>query len=230
MRIVPEIGSASVVLVGNFNPAIFTPAWFELHELLPTKAAENANLQIAQGQLTVFSTDWFQLQVTTERFVVETSQAPHVRLCDLVVPIFKIHLPHSPLSALGINFSVHFQVRDSAARDRIGRSLAPVDPWGVWSDKIGLNGDQGGMSSLTMSGANPEGRAEGHRINVTVESSNRVGQGRLGVYVAINDHYAVDSDSPRAGQHLIGLLEANFTRSLNRSTEIVDQIMSLAED
>ena len=35
MRIEPEISGVSVVLLGDFNPAIFTPAWFALHGLLP---------------------------------------------------------------------------------------------------------------------------------------------------------------------------------------------------
>ena len=34
MRIEPEISGVQVVLVGDFNPAIFTPAWFALYRLL----------------------------------------------------------------------------------------------------------------------------------------------------------------------------------------------------
>ena len=76
MRIEPEISSVSVVLLGKFNPAIFTPAWFALHDLLPKNAADNATLQIAHEQVTEFSTDWLHLQVTVGRFLVATSQAP----------------------------------------------------------------------------------------------------------------------------------------------------------
>ena len=48
MRIEPEISSVSVILLGDFNPAIFTPAWFALHDLLPKGAAESADLNVAQ--------------------------------------------------------------------------------------------------------------------------------------------------------------------------------------
>ena len=34
MRIEPETSGVSVVVLGTFNPAIFTPAWFELHGVL----------------------------------------------------------------------------------------------------------------------------------------------------------------------------------------------------
>ena len=47
MKIEPEISGASVVLVGNFNPAILTPAWFELNGLLPEGTAEGADLHLA---------------------------------------------------------------------------------------------------------------------------------------------------------------------------------------
>ena len=229
MRIEPEISSVSVVLLGKFNPAIFTPAWFALHDLLPKNAADNATLQIAHEQVTEFSTDWLRLQVTVERFLVATSQAPYIRLRDLVARIFREHLYHTPINALGINRDVHFRVSSFAARDRIGKMLAPVKPWGDWGHDLGLDGEQGGMTSLRMTRVDPEGRPKGGRINVTVEPSNRIGQGRFGVYVKVNDHYAIDDTSPGAGQRLIRLFEDNFDTSLSRCDGIIDHIMSLAQ-
>ena len=96
MRIEPDISGASVVLLGKFNPSIFTPAWFALHSLLPKGAAEDATLQVAHQQVTAFSTDWLRLEVTANRFLVETLQAPYIRLCDLVACVFKEHLYHTP--------------------------------------------------------------------------------------------------------------------------------------
>ena len=118
MRIEPEISGAAVVLLGDFNPAILTPAWFAMHELLPKAAAENANLEVAHRQATVFSTEWLNIQVTTDRFMADTQQAPHVRVRDLVVRAFNEHLHHTPVKALGINRNVHFRVGSSSGRDR----------------------------------------------------------------------------------------------------------------
>ena len=42
MRIEPEISGVQIVLVGDFNPAIFTPAWFALYRLLPESVASSA--------------------------------------------------------------------------------------------------------------------------------------------------------------------------------------------
>ncbi len=230
MRIEPEFSDVSIVLLGKLNPAIFTPAWFALHELLPESVVDTAQLQVAHQQVTEFSTDWLRLQVTPERFSAETSLAPHIRLRDLVVRVFKDHLHHTPITAFGINWQVHFRVGSCAERERIGRTLAPVEPWGALAKQIRLDGERSGMTSLTMMQGDPEGRPKGDSINITVEPSNRIGEGRLGVYVRVNDHYSAESASSETTRHLMGLLEKNFETSITRSDGIIDHIMSLAQN
>jgi hypothetical protein len=227
MRIVPEISGTSIVLVGSFNPAIFTPAWFELHGLLPQGTAEIATLEIAHGQATAFKADWLHLNVVPERFTVDTTQAPDVRIRDLVVRVFREHLNHTPLNAVGINRDVHFNVRSLEDRDRIGRRLAPIEPWGEWAEELGLDGMFGGMTSLTMTQVDPEGRPKGGRINVKVEPSVRIGGGRTGVYVNVNDHYQRDADQVEVAESVIEMLEHHFDASVQRSNRLIDHVMSL---
>ena len=227
MRIVPEISETSIVLVGSFNPTIFTPAWFELHELLPPGTAEIATLEIAHAQATAFKADWLHLSVVPERFAVDTTQAPDVRIRDLVARTFGEHLNHTPLDALGINRNVHFSVRSSIDRDRIGRTLAPIEPWGKWAEELGPDGMSGGMSSLTMTQFAPEGRPEGGRINVKVEPSVLIGGGRTGVCVNVNDHYALVADEPQKADAGMEILENHFDASIQRSNRLIDHVMSL---
>ena len=105
--------------------------------------------------------------------------------------------------------------------------LAPVEPWGTLGEELGLDGEHGGMTSLTMSQVEPKGRPAGGRINVQVEPSKRIGGGRTGVYVQVNDHYALaDTDSNSAAPSM-ELLEINFEPSMIRSEAIIDHIMSL---
>lgn len=227
MRIVPEISGTTIVLVGNFNPAIFTPAWFELHGLLPQGTAEIAKLEVAHAQATAFNAEWLNLNVMAERFSVETVQAPDVRVLDLVVRTFKEHLNHTPLKALGINRVVHFDVENLANRDRIGGMLAPAGPWGAWGEQFGVDGRHGGLTSLTMSQNDPDGRPKGGRINVKVEPSTRIGEGRTGVYVNVNDHYECDTNQRDTADAVIQLLADNFDASVKRSDKLIDQVMSL---
>lgn len=228
MRIEPAISGVEVVLVGDFNPSIFTPAWFAMHSLLPQAAADTAELEIAHRQATVFSTEWLNIQVTTDRFTAATRQAPHVRVRDLVVRVFREHLHHTPLKAMGINRDVHFQVGSLAERDRIGRALAPTEPWGRWRQELELGGEHGGMTSLTMSQLRPADRPPGGAVNVKVEPSHRVGDERTGVYVGVNDHYAVADAVSGGSAPLMEFLNDRFDASIRRSDDIIDHIMSLA--
>ena len=101
MRIVPEISGVSVVLLGDFNPAIFTPAWFVLHGLLPEDVAESAELRIAHRQVTEFVAEWLRIQVTSERFFAETLQAPPVRLHATSSPGHsEEYLHHTPITSI----------------------------------------------------------------------------------------------------------------------------------
>ena len=229
MRIEPEIDGISIVVVGNFNPAIFTPAWFALHELLPEEAAASASLQIAHPEITQFQSNWLNLQVTTDQFIAQTTQAPYIRVCDLAVRVFKEHLPHTPLRAFGINRDVHFCVDMRSEKDRIGRTLAPVEPWGTWGQQLGTSGEQGGMTSLTMTQVAIEGRPADDQINVTVGPS-RIGEGILGVYVRVNDHHtAGETDGLKASGRLMEILEKNFDNSLANGEMIINHVMSLAK-
>ncbi len=230
LRIEPEIDDTTVVLVGDFNPAVFTPAWFVLHDLLPESAADGAKVEVVHPRTTVFSFDWLRLQVTVERFIAGTAQAPRIRVRDFVARAFTERPNHTPLRAFGINREVHFPVRDRAEMDRIGRTLAPVEPWGAWGRDLEPDGEHGGMTSLRMSQVKIEGRPPEDQINVTVEPSIPiVGQGRCGVYVHVNDHYTTGNSGSEAGEHLMKRLESDFEVSLERGNGIVDHVMSLAK-
>ena len=230
MRIEPEIAGVTVVMCGQFNPAIFTPAWFGWHGLLSEKLVDSADLKINHPQIAEFNADWLNMHVVLGRFLIGTDQSPVVRLRDLAIRIFREHLPHTPLNAMGINREVRFPMESISERDRLGRLLAPVEPWGDWGKKLEPDGNHGGMTSLTMSQVNPEGRPPGGQINVQVEPYTQIDQGRLGVIVRVNDHYTNENVESRMGtSKIVELLEENFDESLRRADEIINHIMSLTE-
>ena len=227
MRISPEITGASLVLLGNFNPSIFTPAWFGWRGLLPEQTADAAELTVAQPQITSFKVDWLEFRAVPDRFSLSSTQEPFIRLRDLGVRIFTEQLPHTPLHSLGINRQVHFLVATLEDRDRIGRQLAPVKPWGKWAEALEPDGRHGGMTSLTMTQVDIAGRPPGGLINATVQPSTRFGNDRAGVFVEINDHYVVADKTATA--ELMDLLESNFEDSLARAEDVIDTVMSLQE-
>lgn len=226
-RIEPEIAGVGIVLLGDFNPAILTPAWFALNQLLPKGLADDAELTVAHPQHTEFRADWLRLQVTPPFFSASTDDAPYSRLRDLVSILFLEILPHTPLRSLGINRSVHFRVESLEQRDRIGRRVAPTEIWGDWSEDLGATGREGGMTSLTMTQVSVPGRPRGDRINTRVEPSALLDNVENGVFVQVNDHY-VPEDTEGAAAYLTKSLAQNFANSLRKSDRIIDRVMSLA--
>jgi hypothetical protein len=214
------------------NPKIFSPDWFARHQLISGEQAEKAEVQIIHRNVTQFNVDWLSVIVDAQRFQVTTTEAPYVRLHDLVVRTFKELLPHTPITMLGINRDVHLNLGKQEIRDRIGHILAPPEAWGEWAPKIksGVGEKHGGMVSLTMQQRDVDDRPKGH-IQATVQPSMKI-KGMTGIYVAVNDHYELeDSEKKKAqgGETIINLLLKNYELSLRRSDWIIDQVLRLKD-
>ncbi len=96
-----ELQGVSIVALGSFNPAIFQPAWFSSNNLIRAEEAREANIQIIQGDVAIFSTEWFSIQVTHERFSLDTRDpSKWLPMRDLVIGTFTI-LSHTPVRAVG---------------------------------------------------------------------------------------------------------------------------------
>jgi hypothetical protein len=228
MRIAPEIGDVSIVLVGNLNPLIFHPSWFVRNQLFTEKEGEVAEINVIHSEISQFRMEWLTVRVEQTRFTAQTQEAPFVRLADLVVRTFKEFLVHTPIGMLGINRNVHFSVSDESTRNRIGKALAPHEPWGEWAKHIEGSAPEkrGGMRSLSMEQRDLDDRRRG-RLLIKVEPSSRL-EGGIGIYAAVNDHYEIDDPKNPAGCHdIIDILEKRFDKSIQRSEWLIDQVMAL---
>src|SRR5207244_3009334 len=135
MRIEPEIGGASIVLLGSFNPKIFQPYWMAKHCLISDADADVADVSVIHQEITAFMIeDLFTLQVNPTRFSIERNVAPLVLITDVVTRLFGDLLPHVPMNQMGINRTVHF-VAGQEQRNKTGLMLAPREPWGEWGKR-----------------------------------------------------------------------------------------------
>jgi hypothetical protein len=229
MRIEPEIGAASIVLLGSFNPKIFQPFWMAKHGLISDSEAQVADVAVIHAEISAFMIeDLFTLQVNPTRFSIERNVAPLILICDVVTRLFTDLLPHVPIQQMGINRVVHFNV-GLDERDRIGLMLAPREPWGEWGKEVssGVGTKHGGLQSLTLVQKNVSDRPSGW-IQAKIEPSARLGGGRTGIYMEVNDHYQLTDDSQTSTpEAMMVLLSKVFGDSIRRSEGIIDQIMSL---
>jgi len=230
LRIEPEISGVSIVLRGNFNPSIFQPMWFAKQGLISEEAAAGAELGVVHPEVTIFKVDPdFSFSVDRDRLVINRGIAPLIVASDLICRMFGDLLPHTPIGQLGINRNVHFSVGSFEKRDQIGQLLAPPAPWGKWGEGFSAGDEtkRGGLLSMTMIRRNLRDREVGW-IQAKVEASNKIGQGRTGIFMEINDHYQLpDPASAVDAMVMIRILQERFDSSLKSSDAIIDQIMSL---
>jgi len=228
MRIQPETSATSIVLIGNFNPVIFHPDWFKRMEILPEDLVDAAEIVVIHPEITSFRADWLELKVEQGSFSVTTSEAPWIRLSDLVVRTFKEFLSHTPIKKMGINREIHFSTPSEEVRNAVGARLAPHEPWGEWAEHIEKRDGKihGGMRTLVMEQSVRDDGLPGY-IRTKVEPSNRITNG---IFMQVNDHYQVENlEDPIGSGELIDNLESSFERSITRSEWIADQVMHLVE-
>lgn len=123
----PEVLNLAVVIIGNFNPAIFQPEWLKNKGLIRDNEASPENLKVIHRELTVIETEDFKLEIRPSRFQLQTNQEPFQEpLKDLIVNIFKL-LGETPISAFGINFTRHFKFSNNKDYVEFGYFLSPVN-------------------------------------------------------------------------------------------------------
>ena len=207
----------SIVFLGDLNPRIFQPAWFAATGLIRTSEAENAAIQLLHKDVSNFSTDWFNVQVLSDRFTIRTSQEPYSKhLYDLVLGTFKI-LRHTPLRQMGINRAVTYQFQDENDWHALGHLLTPKT---IWNKFLKMPG----MRSLTMQGRREDEDKVKGAIFVTIESSMSI---QRGADFKVNDHYEVNDASKVVGcEELIAILESTFFESQKRSLTIIDGVLN----
>jgi hypothetical protein len=133
-----------------------------------------------------------KLDVFPNRLVLETLDASRAeKLQDTVLNILA-KLPHTPITACGLNNSIQFDLDDEDYWHRIGHALAPKDL--IWDNVL----EKPGMALLSIKGALP-GKFTGD-INISVAPSQKFVHGLL---VSSNFHYPVPRDekgTPRSGE------------------------------
>ena len=205
----PEIQGLTFVLVGDFNPKIFHPLWFSKHGLIGEHESEEAKVEVIHSDVAVFNLDWVRVQVTRDRFDISTTQEAYFEvLRDLVVSIFNI-LEHTPIKMLGINYQIHFKMKNEEEWHSLGHRLAPKESW----VKV-LNNP--GMQKVSIK----RERTDGYKGNiiVSVEPSSKI---KHGAYFSINDHYESDlKDGESWTGSMVSIIKENWEESVERSKTI----------
>lgn len=218
MKIEPKIQAITIVLVGDFNPKIFQPFWFETQKIIRKSEAESAKVNIIHPDITDFNLDWLNIQVSREKFIANSVKEPYfTNLFDFVVSTFK-YLEHTPIRMLGINRDMHFQLETKEEWHEFGHKITPKS---IWNGII----DSPGLRSITMEGDVNRKGLNGY-IRVTCEPSSRVNPN--GILFKVNDHYQVKDEKILGCSEIILILEKEYSESINRSNSIIYSLLEKA--
>lgn len=208
-----KLESASIVLRGSFNPAIFQPRWFIRQDMLSEEAAEAADIQVVSPQVTAFAVNDIDIQVTHDRFVAATGDASLYEVMrDLVVGAFTL-LKHTPLTMMGLNTTAHLQCTSKERWDQFGHTIAPKETWDDLLVKPGTR-------TLVLQGVRPDERP-GY-VLLKVEPSSQV---HPGVFVDVNDHFESGSDEPGGGWRVFSeIIDKEWVASRARASAMIEHI------
>jgi hypothetical protein len=226
-----ELFGSSVVALGSFNPVLFSPDWLERNKLIGKEDAEAArkgeNFMLTRP-FSRMETDWFTMQVTDDNYSVTSNTAAlDPRIKDLALGALSL-VPHTPVSALGLNFYGHYKMETLEEYHKIGDVLVPKD---IWTTVFPGDDRSYGMATLQVQ-ITPAKRNEqpktGDRTNITVQPSVKV---RHGVYFQYNDHHVIQTadDLPDTAVEIaVKLIDENWQRVWDDSVRVFESLIDHA--
>ena len=226
-----EIFGASVIVIGDFNPAIISPDWLEQNNLIGKDDAEDARQDdgtVISHKATQFETSWFAMQVLERQFSLTSKGLLSPSIKDLAVGIFST-LSHTPISAMGINFMAHYKMLKADHYFKIGDVIAPKT---IWSELFKDENESIGLEALVMR-VEPCKRGDtpttGDLKRITLQISNKVHQG---IFFSLNDHHNIvkipNGSSTDAADKIVMLLEQEWQNTLDESKNIFDTVIERA--
>lgn len=206
----------SIVLVGDFNPKIFQPAWFAHQGLVRESEAEAATLELIHSDFTSFSTDWFVMQVARERFTVTVkSVAYRQHLKDLVLGTFT-KLSHTPVTQMGINANTRLNFRTTENWHAFGHFIVPKANWAK------ALGTLGRVGTRTVTVETPRYDERPGRFIVIAEPV----QGAANeVLIRINDHFDVPKDAPEGAGYFMEVVSECYDNVLGQAKTVRERLI-----
>lgn len=218
-----EILTGQIVVLGNFNPPVITPAWLLSQELIGKESADFAlsdkNLVITP-EISRFETDWCSLQVMEEQFILTSTGALSPALKDLAIGIFTL-LAHTPVRAVGINCMTHYKMPTLDAYHRVGDVFAPKNIWQKFFPET--DSQHVGLENMTMLiSPNKRGKLidkSDFTKRVSLSRSDKIAG--TGIKLVINDHCPLEGGDDTDAEKVVELLTARWEQSMQESQRIL---------
>lgn len=208
------IAGTSIVLLGSFNPDVFTVGWLLHHELIGQESVDSANpgLNIPFEVAKINLKDCW-IVVEKNKLIISTTSSPYTFISDLAVNILILLKSSCVVDKIGFNYEEHY-VFSPKEREDLGLALAPRAVWGDWGRSLhnsDLSNPLNGLRTVTMKQGDLNDRVDGS-INVTVGVSERVDNA---VGFKYNDHFDLFEDNGPESDPSYDVKQKNKTKKQN---------------
>lgn len=214
----PSRTVATLVVVGNFNPAVFSPFWFKSHDLLRDAEADSAEIQVVSPDITLFKTEWLEVDARANRLQFRTQQEPYFPvLRDLMLGSLAL-FPAVPIIQSGFNWEEIYTFQDADEFHALGHTLAPKAPWG---DTM----VHPGMVHLTVRSERPDKR-DGYkdfRVRPLKHPINTVS-------LSVNDHVSYERLEPTSPAEAIECIDSYWERSFEEFHSVALHLIKGKQD
>jgi hypothetical protein len=226
-----EILNSSIIAVGDFNPAIFSPDWLERNELIGkgdadvAREGDQGRPLLVSHQVTTLETDWFALQVLENQFSLTTKETLSPAFKDLAVGIFQL-LPHTPVTAVGLNFFAHFRLSGTDEYHRLGDVLAPKDIW----NSLYPN-ETPGLAALTIQVKHETRDALSEpkdQKRISIQPSHQI---KFGIFLLYNDHRDVSAAADKnvtPAELVAAVIDKEWESSWKDAVRVFDALLTMA--
>lgn len=122
-----KLTKASIVAVGQFNPAIVTPGWLRAEKILTAEEAKVEQLVGATSAARRFQMEGFVWTVSWDRLVFERLTEDQNEACQPaeIVRALLGRLEHTPVRAIGVNFEFDGDEKSPALACAVGGRPVP---------------------------------------------------------------------------------------------------------
>ena len=235
MKHTAEIFDASIVVLGNFNPAIFSPDWLERNELIGKEDGDDARSRsslIVSQQVTSYETDWFFLQVLENQFTLMSKGVVTPAFRDLAEGILTL-VPHTPVTAVGVNFMSHFHMPTQDAYYKVGDVLAPKQIWRkIFPEEQGTPGVLDLMIGIQQvrrgdPNTNPD------VVRIQLQPSAKIAFPKYGIFLSYNDHRAAFAKQPgrkTTAERAAEIIAKDWEGAWKEAVRVFDALLTKVEE
>lgn len=211
-----EHQSHNIVAIGAFIPVMFHPVWFSREKLIPESEAESAKVAIIHPDLALFSTDWLEVQVLKDQFVVNTKKEAFFEpVRDFAIGTFRL-LGQIPVTALGFNYDFHLTLPGKKLEKWLD-SFFPIDFW----SKRDLPAQ---LVEHRVKIPKTAGKVYQRYILVQTKWSNLLDNG---LHISLNYHFQLSApgELPHGCSRLVELISAEWEDAQKETLAVYNKII-----